>query len=261
MHPATLLFTIGVLASVSLAAVMVPLSSSVKDLAGLPLPTAWPDQHTHEENMYVTVEGLVYTKPVYYDFTNRHLRVDIFLTEIPHLNPSNQSSYWLGDDLYIYNYAPIKNCVHLNMGFGMMRPNWFQGGQQKDTVWFAKKHLNSDGDGGLYHNTLWTQSPVEGQGNFDFFSYVNNTKFGAKAGDSHHFSAPSPLGLVVNEYNRFQARQFVSSDPIFSLPTGIECKNTTITDPLEFVAQHAPFMWHEAHFAQKAFLQERQQAL
>jgi len=104
----------------------------------------------------------------------------------------------------------------------------------------------------MYVNTLWTQSPVEGQGNFDYFSYLNSTSFGAKAGDPHHFSAPSPLGLVVNEYNNFTVANFSVNDPIFALPAGISCINTTITDPFEAVSKHAPHLLPEIIMAARS---------
>ncbi len=104
----------------------------------------------------------------------------------------------------------------------------------------------------MYVNTLWMQSPVEGQGNFDYFSYLNDTLAGGVAGDPHHFSAPSPLGLVVNEYNNFTVANFSVSDPTFILPPGISCVNTSITDPFDAVSKHAPHLLPEIVMAARS---------
>jgi hypothetical protein len=80
---------------------------------------------------------------------------------------------------------------------------------------------------------------------FDYHSYLNASSSGYAAGDPHHFSAPSPLGFVVNEYNNMTATTFNASDPIFIVPTSPSCINTTIADPFEAVARHAPHLLPE----------------
>ena len=40
------------------------------------------------------------------------------------LGSANMSSYWLGTQLYIYDFGLAKSCQHLNMTFGMMVPDW-----------------------------------------------------------------------------------------------------------------------------------------
>jgi hypothetical protein len=89
-------------------------------------------------------------------------------------------------------YFPLPTCVLLNLGFGMPIPAWFLGGTQNGTVWFSRLAQPDPLSGGAgYVNTLWTQSPVPGEGNFDYFSFLN-TSNGANAGDGHHFSGASP---------------------------------------------------------------------
>jgi hypothetical protein len=57
-------------------------------------------------------------QPVFYDFIGKRYRADV-LTSMG--LPQNGSSFWLGDDLYIYSFD-VNTCQHLNMGFGMMVP-------------------------------------------------------------------------------------------------------------------------------------------
>lgn len=219
--------------------------------AQYPRPNMWPNQHAHREIMYVPDLGTTHIKPVWYDFFNLHYRADVFLApgSFPNpLAPINQSSYWLGTSLKIYDYFPFPSCVELDLGFGMMTPAWFLGGTQNGTYYSVKKYPYGD-DGGMYLQTLSTQSIVDGQGTFDYHSYLNASSYGSAAGDPHHFSAPSPLGFVVNEYNNFTATSFNASDPIFIVPSSPSCINTTIADPFEAVKFHAPFLLPEVLIA------------
>jgi hypothetical protein len=152
---------------------------------------------------------------------------------------------------------PSLHAQLLNLGFGMMIPGWFLGGTQNGTVWFAKHApFSSEVPLGFYSNTLWTQSPVEGQGNFDYFSILNGTY----AGLGHHFSAPSPLGLVINEYSNMTAHNFSSSDPVFDVPTSPTCVNASVSydglaprdaalRALSYVAKYAPALHPEVVIA------------
>jgi hypothetical protein len=126
-------------------------------------PIAWPSQHTHLEVrcagppplskraaarghathprfahsffslspplhtaqiQYTIDNGAISEKPVFYDYTNLHYRADGYLLNSAPFATKNLSSYWLGNDLFIYTFD-INNCVHLDLGFGMMRPTWF----------------------------------------------------------------------------------------------------------------------------------------
>ena len=63
------------------------------------------------------------------DYTNLHYRADGYLlTPNAPLATANLSSYWLENDLFIYQSligpGPLAVCVHLDLGFGMMTPTW-----------------------------------------------------------------------------------------------------------------------------------------
>jgi hypothetical protein len=67
----------------------------------------------------------------------------IFHSFHPGLGELNSSSYWLGDDLYIYDFGLAKSCQHLNMGFGMMMPDWMISDAYvvpQGPVWHAHKY-------------------------------------------------------------------------------------------------------------------------
>lgn len=246
----------------ALAAAVAAAGAVAVVVAQYPYPTVWPAQHTHQEIMYVPGLDSGSYKPVYYDFTNSKYRAD--LQVLPQyawnpLAPTNQSSYWLNDDLFIYqSIGAAPTCVHLNLGFGMMIPSWFLGGTQNGTWWHVKKYQWSSGDNGMYVNTLSTQSIVDGQGTFDYHSIVNaSISSSDPVGAPHHFTAPSPLGLVVNEYNNFTVANFSVNDPIFALPEGVACVNTsmptaTIGDVFAAAAHHAPHLMPEIVMAARS---------
>jgi hypothetical protein len=103
----------------------------------------------------------------------------------------------------------------------MMRPDWFQDGNQSGLVWQAKKSDFYDPD---YHRVLMTVKDA-GQGTpaddevFTYYSYFDNGKEpGTENGAPFLMHAPSPSGMVVNEYYEFEARDYGFSNPIFQVP-------------------------------------------
>jgi hypothetical protein len=123
----------------------------------------------------------------------------------------------------------------------MMRPDWFQPGNQSGLVWQAKKTDFFDPD---YHRVLMTVLDA-GQGTpaqdevFTYYSYYeNNTQPGCENGAPFLMHAPSPPFMVVNEYYDFTPKDFGASNPIFNvpLPGAPPCK------PAGYAADH-----HEAY--------------
>jgi hypothetical protein len=54
---------------------------------------------------------------------------------------------------------------------------------------------------------------------------------------------------VINEYYNITAANFTPSDPVFDLPAGISCINTSIAEPLDAVRFHAPHLLPEVIMA------------
>ena len=150
--------------------------------------------------------------------TNLHYRADIVL--LSGLGFKNSSSYWLGDSLYIYTFD-IDNCVRLDLGFGMMQPDWFiTGASVFGSVYSTQR---SDSADNAYHSTVLSRKDGAGQGYFDYYSR-NST------GAAFTMHAPSPAGFVVNEYIIPPTpTPFTADAPVFALPVGIPCVNTTLS--------------------------------
>lgn len=102
----------------------------------------------------------------------------------------------------------------------MMYPNWFlTNSSQVGTVWAAHKSDDTDPN---FHKTLWTtKSDGVSSDNFDYFSFLDNNT--ATDGLAFRMSAPSPTGLVVNEYFGFSSASYTADDPTFVLPTTPNC--------------------------------------
>ena len=119
--------------------------------------------------MYTPDLGVISDKPVWYDFYGGRYRADIILKD-GILDLKNQSSYWLGNDLFIYVLdAGFQSCIRLDMGFGMMRPDWFKTNATTiGGVWLAHK---SDAIDNSFYYTAWN-SKADGVSdfNFDYFS-------------------------------------------------------------------------------------------
>lgn len=192
-----------------------------------PVPNRWPAEHTHREVMYSA--KLYQKKMVYYSYPTRQLRYDATYLggKISLGSVLNMTSMWLNDTLYIYTFetgagrALPPNCIALQMGFGMMRPDWFQDGNQSGLVWQAKKSDFFDED---YHRVLMTVKDA-GQGGpaddevFTYYSwYENNTQPGSENGAPFLMHAPSPPGMVVNEYYDFTEHTFAADSEVFKYP-------------------------------------------
>jgi hypothetical protein len=147
------------------------------------------------------------------------------------------------------------------MGFGLMKPDWFSGGVQYGIFWPAKKTDGSDPayhatlcvacclllrafsaraarrrhhpHGRPYpaktahtHTLLSRRATVTdaGQGTdlpFTYYSLSENIT--DTDGTPFLMHAPSPYGMVVNEYYDFEPTTFAVGDPIFALPSSPKC--------------------------------------
>lgn len=103
----------------------------------------------------------------------------------------------------------------------MMRPDWFQSGNQSGLVWQSKKSDFFDSD---YHRVIMTVKDA-GQGTasddevFTYYSYFENgTTPGTANGQPFLMHAPSPTGMVVNEYYDFEEHDFGVNNNIFQVP-------------------------------------------
>ena len=101
-----------------------------------------------------------------YNYPARQLRYDMtYLSGQKKINTIlNFTSLWLNDTLFMYTWATAisstPQCVALDMGFGMMRPDWFVDANQSGLVWNAKK---SDSFDAGYHRTVMSVKDA-GQG-------------------------------------------------------------------------------------------------
>jgi hypothetical protein len=222
-------------ASLTLRHVLLGASVAAATLAAAvavyPPPPAWPAQHYHREAMYSLLDGTWNDKLFYYDFPNMRLRVDSIWVGGPKLPPFNFSSYWINDDLYMYEFDGNGSCYHMNMGFGMMRPDWFVDGDQLNTTYLAKK---SDATDTNFYNTVWTRKcatcDTDPNGYFNYFSTTSDN--GQVAGTPFRLDAPGPLGsgigYVINEYYDFKATNFTLDATDFALPTSPACTSISV---------------------------------
>lgn len=76
---------------------------------------------------------------------------------IPLVTLLNFTSLWLNTTLYMYTYAvpldSVPSCVALDMGFGIMYPDWFKVGANGEQPWAALSY------GG--YRRLQAPAPVE----------------------------------------------------------------------------------------------------
>jgi hypothetical protein len=101
-----------------------------------------------------------------------------------------------------------------------MKPDWFSHGVQYGILWPAKK---TDGTDPGYHAALATVTDA-GQGTdlpFTYYSLAENNT--ATDGTPFLMHAPSPSGMVVNEYYDFEPASYTDNDPIFALPSSPKC--------------------------------------
>lgn len=221
-----------------------------------PMPTSWPVQHYHEEIEYAGSGQTYGYKRVHYDFVNSALRYDMtYLSgpQVPLITVLNMTSLWINTTLSIYTWAvtldSTPNCVQLQMGFGIMYPDWFSAGaNQSGLVWNAKK---SDSFDVGYHRTLMSVKDA-GQGTpiddevFTYYSYADSENF-TENGAPFLMHAPSPAGMVVNEYYEFVPRSYAAGDPTFDLPTSPACIPAGFASSPE--EAHAILSNHGAHLA------------
>ena len=188
--------------------------------------TPWPVQHTRLEAMFTPHEGNVWAnKPIWYDYTNLHYRADSFyvsgegnaLTTL-----YNFSSVWKNQSLYMITYADKRSlqpesCIELQLGIGMMMPEWMLNGDCMGDVWSTHKANGMDPN---YYRAVWTRISALDQddGNFDWFSdYVT--------GAGYIMQAPGPDAdaYVINEEGPIVPATFSADSPLFDIPSSLTC--------------------------------------
>ena len=180
-------------------------------------PRAWPSTHIALQRQYNIINDEEFVKPWYYDFPHRRLRTDIHLVQkkgavAPAGGISNFSSYWIDDTLSMYDFVG-GNCTKLEMGFGMMMPNWFlSGGTPMPNVFLTQRSVATSNGTSAFHNCSWTR-----KSGFDYFA--------DEAGAAFRLAAGSPAGYVINDFVSMTAVAKID-DAIFKLPD-IPCTPTT----------------------------------
>lgn len=197
------------------------------------MPTPWPPRHTHTEIEWDVTQspqsGQI--KNFYYDFPNRDLKVVGNYAFGPAIDKlASITSIWKNTSLYIETVitigdATIPNCVNLDLGFGMMMPDWMlENIQYMGNMYDARRGFdNSTGlNDNNYYNVTWTSNPVGGP--FPPFNY-----YAKEDGSPFKMWAPAmtPQNLVVNEYpNAFvPVDSFVNGT--FELPASCQKTNQT----------------------------------
>ena len=183
---------------------MSPFTFAFGDGGATPLP--WPAVHTHVEMMW-NVDApteAASQKQFYYDFPARSMRVD----------NNNFQSFWLNDTLSMV--VPGVFCQQLQMGFGMMKPDWMiDNATNEGDLWLTRRLQRSPG----YDHTRWNRKSALPDGWFDYFSVFTT-------GEPYRMSAPSPAGKVVNEYYDFVPQTSFPAGT-FTLPETCNKKNST----------------------------------
>lgn len=203
------------LATVGASVAMVALGqSSDPSCTNATFPAAaWPAQHTRVETMFQPYigPGPVWSrKPIWFDFPGLRYRADLFYlsgNENPLTTIYNSSSYWIGSKLSIITWPDARSlqnasCVQLDLGFGIMRPDWMVQGECRGDVWLSQK---SDGTDPNYHRVSFTHIPVLSQddGSFDWYS-----SYSGGAGFQMQAPGQSELDYVVNEETLLAAADF-----------------------------------------------------
>ena len=197
-----------VLSAIAFLSAAATVSAQCQAPISWPLPWSWPTQHTHQEIEWGAADGVYQNKMVNYNFDNLQLRYDMNYLSGPKKIGTvlNFTSLRLNDTLYMYTWETVlsktPSCVALSMGFGMMIPGWFLGGNQSGLVWNARK---SDSFDSGYHRTVLSETDA-GQGGAQddevftyYYTYENSTDPGLTNGSPFLMHAPSPAGMVVNE--------------------------------------------------------------
>ena len=186
----------------------------------------WPSQHTRLESMFTPLEGDVWaTKPIWYDYTNLHYRAD---SQYVSRNGNalttlyNFSSIWRNQSLYMITFADKRSlqpesCIELQLGIGMMMPDWMLNGECNGDIWITHK---SNGMDPLYYRAVWTRISALDQddGNFDWFS-----DFTTGAGLMMQAPGPDADAYVINEEGPVVPATFTADSPIFDIPSGLTC--------------------------------------
>jgi len=174
-------------------------------------PNPWPEVHFHREiefsvedttGAYVNNQGGQTYKNVFYNFPALQLKV----SNNPVINVGAEdgqmttfTSYWLNTTLYMYTefLSPalqnLSTCTPLEMGFGMMVPDWMIRGATtlNYTIWGTRQSWPMDSN---YYPLNLNRKDGAGFGYFEYYS-DNRT------GNPFRMDAPAGgQGVVVNEY-------------------------------------------------------------
>eukprot|EP01012_Entosiphon_sulcatum_P001795 TRINITY_DN1033_c0_g1_i2.p1 TRINITY_DN1033_c0_g1~~TRINITY_DN1033_c0_g1_i2.p1 ORF type:complete len:223 (+),score=55.65 TRINITY_DN1033_c0_g1_i2:59-727(+) len=179
-------------------------------------PQPWPNQFTGIQVQYQPQFGDVKQVSLWhYDFNNnppRH-RFDhhVVRGHMPGL-PKNNSEWWIGTDLYMYDWD-LKTCQHLDMGFGIPRPDWFlTNSTNTGTQWLQHEDR--------YYQTVQLSKPAPTPyPPFNYYAFASN-------GTAFRLEAPGPVGeIYVNDFYNVVAEP--QPDELFQLPAGVVCQNST----------------------------------
>ena len=101
-------------------------------------------------------------------------------------------------------------------------PDWFiRGATQLAVAWNSKK---SDALDMAYHRTMMAQKDAGQDEPFTYYSwFANGTTPDTVNGAPFLMHAPSPNGMVVNEYFKFVPHAYAQGDPVFALPATPTC--------------------------------------
>jgi hypothetical protein len=223
-------------------------------------PTPWPVRHTHIEAEYpMPVPGYWQVKAFSYDFPAMAMKVvGTYGGGAPLLENQTMLSLWLNDTLYIYNghkapptgpdsksnealndYGVLTDCQAIDMGFGMMMPNWMSSYNHTLIGSDMRVTRKWDTNDTAYHSVTWWQKNGAGVG---WFHYLADMKTGA----GFRMDGPSPFGHVVNEYYAFESVD-AFPESTFARPAGIKCNKVSMASlpphahhHLQSLLVHAP---------------------
>ena len=178
-------------------------------------PVAWGPVHSHTEIQFsLNAPGYVQRKEFSYDFPQLSLRVDgSYLSGPAEYELFNITSWWINSTLTMLTFiGDLPTCTQLDMGFGMMVPDWFLFGAttMEPGLWLTRQYNKSDA---WYYRNVWTRKSAMPDGYFNYFSF-NDT------GAPFRMNAPSPAGEVVNEYYDFKN---VTGFPAGTFATPAKC--------------------------------------
>eukprot|EP01012_Entosiphon_sulcatum_P059250 TRINITY_DN8360_c0_g1_i1.p2 TRINITY_DN8360_c0_g1~~TRINITY_DN8360_c0_g1_i1.p2 ORF type:complete len:242 (+),score=54.06 TRINITY_DN8360_c0_g1_i1:59-784(+) len=191
----------------------------------------WPDQFTTIQLQYQPQLGQVKQRTVWhYDYANnppRHRLDHVTVRESanggPPVVPRNSSEWWIGTDLYMYNWD-TNTCQHVDFGFGIPRPDWFlTNSTNAGTQWLYR-------DDQFFQAVQLSKNPPAPYLPFNYYAYASD-------GTAMRLEAPMQTNLiVVNEFYNFTAEPQPSD--LFVLPTNLNCTGGNASTAASWLQWH-----------------------